>query len=322
MTTVSTVLGKTTADKLGKTLIHEHALIGYPGWFLDRRQPPFRRDDALARVTDAFAQLKDYGVETVVDPCPGDLGRDVEFYAEISQRSGVNLICASGVYFQASGITFTLGVLDVEAITEIFIKEIEEGVGETGIRPGIVKIATGYGEVTKYERKVLTAAARAAKATGTPVLSHTEACTCGHDQIDIVTGEGVSCDHLLIGHTDGTEDLDYQVSIAERGVYVGFDRFGLEDILPDAIRMKHLKALVDRGYRDQLMMSHDTVNCWLATPPRVPPGADLRETRPNWHMTHIFENIIPELKRMGMTDADFDVILRDNPARFFGVNEG
>lgn len=317
MTTVRTVLGEKPADRLGKTLIHEHALIGFPGWFLDSRQPPFRRDDALARVTDAFAQLKDYGVETVVDPCPADLGRDVEFFAEVSQRSGVDLICASGVYYQASGITFTLGILDVEAITEIFIKELEEGVGETGIRPGIVKIATGHGEVSRYERKMLTAAARAAKATGTPVLSHTEGCTCGHDQIDIVTGEGVSVDRLLIGHTDGTEDLDYQVSIAERGVYVGFDRFGLEEIVPDAVRMKNLKALVDRGYRDQLMMSHDTVNCWLGGPPRQPPGTDLQAIRPNWRMTHIFETIIPELKRMGMSDADFDVILKENPRRFF-----
>jgi len=318
MSDIQTVLGTKPLAKLGRTLVHEHVLVGFPGWFLDNRQPKFDRDEALVRAIAAFEQLKDYGVDTVVDPCPGDLGREVDFIAEVSQKSGVDLICATGVYYEAAGQPYTLGHLDIDEVTDIFIREIEEGVGATGIKPGIVKIATGDGQVTDYERRMLTAAARADKATGLPVLSHTENCTCGHDQIDIVTGEGVAAHNLLVGHSDGTEDTAYQESLAERGVFVGFDRFGIEIFVPDEVRMSCLKNLVDKGYRDQLMMSQDYVTCWKGGVVGMPPGTRAEDVLPNWRMTHIFERIIPELKSRGMSDEDFDVILRDNPARFFG----
>jgi phosphotriesterase-related protein len=198
MPTVQTVLGPRDTDKLGRVLIHEHVMVGYPGWFMDTRMPPFIREEALARVVDAFQQLHAYGVKTVIDPCPMDLGRDVSFIAEVAQRSGIDLICATGVYFEAEGIPFTLRHLETDAIADIFQKEIEDGIGLSGIRPGLIKIATGNGVVTEYERKMLTAASRAASRTGLVLLSHTQNCSCGQDQIDIVTGEGVSASRLLV----------------------------------------------------------------------------------------------------------------------------
>jgi phosphotriesterase-related protein len=314
---VNTVAGKMAVADLGRTLVHEHVLIGFPGWFMDARQAPFKREEAMKRVVDAFQELHDHGVRTVIDPCPMDLGRDVEFTAEVSQRSGINLICATGVYVEDMGIPWTMNQLPVEAIAEAFIKEIEDGVAATGIRCGVIKIATGDGAVSAYERKVITAAARAAKATGVPLISHTEKCTCGHDQIDIATGEGLPPTSLIVGHSDGTEDLAYQTSLAKRGVYVGFDRFGLEmGAVPDAVRIKNLKALVDAGYRDQMMVSHDNVACWLGAYGAQDP-LELNKIMPNWKMTHLFENIFPELKKLGMTDADIDVIVCDNPRRYF-----
>ncbi len=317
MASVNTVTGTKEAADLGKMLIHEHAVMGYPGWFLDNRQPAYRQEKAMAKVVEAFLALRDFGVKSVVDPCPSDMGRDPEFYAELSVKTGINLICATGVYYEAAGNTFTFRHMELEEITEVYVREIEDGIGETGIKAGLIKIATGRGEVTEYERKVITAAAEAARITGVPVLSHTERCACGHEQIDLVTGRGVDPSRLLIGHSDGTEDLGYQTSLAERGVYVGFDRFGLDSEISDEIRMSNLQAMASTGYLDQLMMSHDRVTCWKGGIPRQPPGADLDKVLPNWRMTHIFENIIPELKRRGMTDKDFDTILLQNPKRFF-----
>jgi phosphotriesterase-related protein len=317
MTEVNTATGRRDAAELGKTLIHEHVLVGFPGWFLDRRQPAFDRREAIARATDALVQLKSYGVATVVDPCPADLGRDVEIMAEVASRAGINLICAAGMYYEAAGLTYTFAHMEEDAIADIFQAEIEDGVGETGIRPGIVKIATGHGTVTPYEQKILRAAARAAARTGVPVLSHTEKCTCGHDQIDIVTGQGVAPEHFVVGHSDGTDDLGYQLSLAERGVFVGFDRFGIENIVPDDVRMTNLKAMVDRGHRDRVLMSHDYVVCWKGGVPGVPLGASISDVLPNWRMTHIFETILPELTRRGMSTEDIDHILTDNPRRFF-----
>jgi phosphotriesterase-related protein len=313
---VNTVQGKMKAGDLGRTLIHEHVLVGFPGWFMDARMPAFKRSEAIERVVDAFQELHGHGVRTVIDPCPMDLGRDVEFIAEVSQKSGVNLICATGVYVESMGIPYTLKDMEVEAIAEGFVKEIEQGVADTGIRCGVIKIATDDGKVTPYERKMLTAAARAAKITGVPLISHTENCSCGHDQIDIAIGAGLPASSLIVGHSDGRDDHDYQKSLADRGAYVGFDRFGLEMMISDAIRIKNLKALVDCGHKDRVMVSHDTVNCWLGGYNGGDP-ADLQKTLPNWRMTHLFENIFPELKRMGMTQEDLDHIVIENPRRYF-----
>jgi len=317
MSQVNTVTGALDNQQLGRTLMHEHILIGYPGWYLDKRQPTYNRNEAMARVIDAFNQIKDFGVETVVDPCPSDMGRDPIFYAELSVKTGVNVICATGVYYESIGGNFTFRHLEQEAITEIYIREIEDGISDTGVKPGLIKIATGRGKVTDYERKVISAAADAAKYTGVPILTHTEKCTCGHDQIDIVTNAGVAASRMLIGHSDGTADLNHQILLAERGVYVGFDRFGLETEISDDIRMTNLCAMIDAGYLDQLVMSHDYTSCWKGGIPGQAPGTYLEKILPNWRMTHIFENILPALKSRGMKDEDFDVIFRQNPSRFF-----
>jgi phosphotriesterase-related protein len=316
MPQVSTVLGPVDAADLGRTLIHEHVLVGMPGYFLDYRSPAFKRDDALAKVVDNFQRLHDYGVKTVVDPCPSDIGRNVEFIAEVSQKSGINIICATGVYFEEAGMAATFRHLHVEDIAENYILEIENGIGKSGIKPGVVKIATGQGQVTDYERKILQAAAIAAKATGLPVLSHTQKCTCGHDQIDYMIAGQLSPHRLLVGHSCGTPDVEYQASLAARGVYVGFDRFGLEHIVPDDTRMTNLVEMINRGYVRQLMMSHDYVNCWLARSPSLPKGLDYRDVAPNWSMFHIFENILPELKSRGITDDQVSTMLVDNTRAF------
>lgn len=315
-TQVNTVTGPISTADLGRTLIHEHVLIGFPGWFMDARQPAFKRDEAIERVVDAFQQLHGHGVRTVIDPCPMDLGRDVEFCAEVSQKSGINLICATGAYVESMGIPYTLQALSEDAICEGFIKEIEDGVGDTGIRCGVIKIATGDGKVSDYERKILKAAAKAAKHTGIPLISHTEHCSCGHDQIDIAVGAGLPTSSLIVGHSCGSDDHPYQKSLADRGAYVGFDRFGLEQEVTDAVRTKNLKALVDAGHKDRVLVSHDSVNCWQGALGNTDP-AELNKAMPNWKMTHLFENIFPELKRMGMTDADFDHIVAANPRRYF-----
>lgn len=317
MPTIQTTLGPRDVDTLGKTLIHEHVLVGYPGWFIDNRMPPFIRAEAVDRVVDAFQQLHAYGVKTVVDPCPMDLGRDVEFVAEVSQRSGINLICTTGVYTEAQGIPFALSHFETSVIAEIFQREIEDGIGRSGIKPGLIKIATGDQKVSDYERKMLTAAAQAAKHTGLALISHTENCSCGHDQIDIVTGEGVEPHRLLVGHSCGRDDHEYQASLARRGAYVGFDRFGITIFNTDESRMKNVKQMIDAGLRDHVLVSHDTVNCWLGGIPGVGHPDQVKQVVPNWTLTHLFERIFPALRAMGVAETDLDHIVTENPRRYF-----
>lgn len=315
---VQTVTGPVAAEALGRTLIHEHVLIGFPGWQMDALAPRFVRAEAMDRAIDQMQKLRDLGVGTFVDPCPMDLGRDVEFLAELSTRSGMRIVCTTGAYFEAEGTTHTFRHLPIEDITAIYIKEISEGVGETGIRAGAVKIATGAHQVSEYERKLVQAGARAAKATGVPLISHTQEGSCGQDQIDLVTGEGVSAERLLVGHSDGIDDHDYHRAIAERGAFVGFDRFGITLILPDEVRVKNVLKLAKAGHVRRIMLSHDSIVCWQGRPvPFANRYEDVLALLPNWRPTSILTHIVPQLLEGGLTSADIETILVENPRRFF-----
>jgi phosphotriesterase-related protein len=317
MTVIQTTTGSIEAEELGRTLVHEHILMGHPGWWLDNRRPKFQRAEAISRVVDILQGLRDFGVGTVVDPCPMDLGRDVEFYAEVSSRSGIRLICSTGAYNESMGIPHTFRSMSVDDIAEIYVKELTDGVGYTGIRAGLVKIATGADVITPHERKVITAAAVAAKATGVPILTHTEGFTCGHEQLDIITSQGLPPERVLIGHCDGPNCGHLHTSIAERGAYVGFDRFGLEDWMTDEDRIADIKVLVEAGHRDHVLVSHDSVSCFLG---RTRAGADPEEItkiRPNWKITHLFEKIRPAMRQAGLNDEAFDHFVTENPRRFF-----
>jgi phosphotriesterase-related protein len=162
--TVNTVTGPVAVDELGVTLMHEHLLIGYPGWEADTLRPGPSRDEILAISIGKIQSMQAHGIQSMLDPCPNDLGRDVSIAAEVSARTGFNIICATGLYKQSQGggahwhFTRNAG-RGVEAMAELFIHELTQGIGETGVKAGIIKVATGQGTITDYEYDVLNAAA-------------------------------------------------------------------------------------------------------------------------------------------------------------------
>jgi phosphotriesterase-related protein len=318
---INTVTGRARPDELGMTLVHEHLLLGYPGWFMDALAPRHQRAEALSKAVDRMAELRSEGVSTFLDPCPMDLGRDVEFMAEVSQRSGMRIICTTGAYKENEGLTYTFGALPVEEITQIYVKELTEGIGSSGIRAGLMKAATGSGKITEYERKLLTAAGRAAAQVGCPVLTHTDDASCGLEQIELLTAQGVPAHRLLIGHSDGRQDHDYHRSIADRGAYVGFDRFGIETLIPDQQRIESVYAMVKAGYTRSICLSHDSVCNWLGRPifggHIVVTPEQIAMAMPNWHPMHLFKNVLPVLKDRGVTDGDLQTIFVENPKRYF-----
>ncbi len=100
---INTVTGTTTPEKLGRTLVHEHLLIGYPGWEADALRPGPSRDEMFSRCVDRIEEMKGHGITAMLDPCPNDLGRDVEFMAKVAQKTNFQIICATGLYKQSEG---------------------------------------------------------------------------------------------------------------------------------------------------------------------------------------------------------------------------
>jgi phosphotriesterase-related protein len=303
--------GTIEVSDLGPTLIHEHVLVGMPGWNLDLKAPKFVRSEAMARAVDRLQELHGHGCHSMIDPCPMDIGRDAEFIAEAAQRSGVNIVCATGVYNELEGIPYTFRTMPEEDILDLYVKEITEGIGSTGVKAGVVKIAT-HGEPTDYERKMISVATRASLITGVPIISHTQLATNGHDQIDIIESNHGHADSMVVGHSGDRDDHEYQVSLAKRGAFVGLDRFGLEFLLSDDLRMKNLMQLVQAGYREQILVSQDYPVCLQG---RF--GPQLENIAPKWALTHVFKSIIPQLKDMGLTDDDLETILVSNPKQLF-----
>ncbi len=319
---IQTALGPLAPEELGRTLMHEHLLVGYPGFESDTIRPGPGRDEMFRVCVDRIEELKSLGITAMVDPCPNDLGRDVELTAKVAQKTRFPIVVATGLYKQSEGghaywafRAMTGG--GPAAIAELFEKELTEGIGSTGVRAGIIKVATGAPAISPYERTLLEAAARAAVATGAPITTHTDEGRLGDEQQRLLTAAGVAAHRIVIGHSCGTDDHAYHLRIAEGGSYLGFDRFGLDVLQPDAKRVESLLRLLRAGRGAQVVVSHDTVWCWRGEPIANPEA--FAAVARNWEPGHFLRRIAPRLKDGGASDDDIDLLLRENPRRFFAA---
>lgn len=322
MPSINTATGTCTPKDLGFTLIHEHLSAGFPGWEFDNAG--FDRKKEMATAVDRLKEIKNLGVNSIVDPCPMELGRDPEFAAEAAEKSGVRVVVATGLYNEALGIPPHFRSLPPDAIAEVYVRELTEGIGKTGIKAGIIKTATGgipgmtetAKKISINEEKCLRAAARAQKATGAPILCHNdELGPFGRETLDIFAEEGVDFNRVLIGHACGVGDMRYYFDILNRGAWIGFDRFGIETIASDKMRLASLIGLLAVGY-DRIMLSHDFVGCWLG---RVSKEWDaFMKACPNWSYSHILKNILPQLNKAGVSEGTIRTMTVDNPCAYFG----
>jgi phosphotriesterase-related protein len=316
---INTATGPVEVEALGKTLMHEHLAIGFPGWDSDtaHASPGFREMAAVC--LDKIQELKAAGFSTLLDPCPNDLGRDVALMAAVAARAGFNIVFATGLYHHHLGGApywshkFQYDPDAEQKLSDLFVKELTEGVTDTGIKAGVIKVATAMPPFTDYEKTVFRAAAKASLATGAPITTHTDA-VMGDEQLALLTSLGVPAHQIVIGHSCGSADHDYHMKIVNGGAYIGFDRFGMEFIQPDSVRVASLVKLLQKGAGAQVMISHDSVWCWRGhmLPPPVlqmleAGGMSMRFTRV----------IAPMLKEAGVSDTVIDSMLTDNPRRYF-----
>ncbi|MGB6066530.1 MAG: hypothetical protein WBG50_17135 [Desulfomonilaceae bacterium] len=320
---INTVLGPISPGELGVTLVHEHMVFGYPGWEGDQTIAPFNHQATVETGVALLQQLKGLGLRTYVDATPADCGRNVDVLKEISEKSEVNIICSTGYYFEGEGAPaywkFRSMLGDVrEELYELFMKEVTVGIRGTGIRAGVIKVGTSKGCITDYEKLMLSTAARVQKETDVPIITHTQEGTMGPEQAEFLIAAGANPKRIQIGHMSDNLDLAYQVKTLGHGVYVSWDRMGLEVLVGcprDADRYAVMLDLIAKGYQDRLMISHDTICTWLGRPPKLPEPA--LQFVANWHPTHLFNNIIPALKKGGASDDQIKTIVEDNPRRLF-----
>jgi phosphotriesterase-related protein len=317
---INTAKGPVDVGELGSTLMHEHLTIAYPGTETDtlRRGPVFR--DMVAICVDRIAELQAGGYSSLVDPCPSDLGRSVVLMGEVTARTGFNLIFSTGLYNEHVGgnaywqVKLATDRNAVQKLADVFIAEITDGVpGSGGLKPGILKVGTGKGAITDYEKSVLCAAAIASKATGTPITTHTDY-ELGPEQARFLKEHDVAADQIVIGHCCGNPDHNYHMEVIGEGAYIGFDQFGIP-VQPDAVRIDSLMKIREAGRLDRVMISHDNVWCMRGEPydPAFWNGFAAAQTP-----LHFIRNVAPQLKERGVTAEELDLLIRQNPLRYFG----
>jgi phosphotriesterase-related protein len=322
---INSVLGPLSPDKLGVTLVHEHFAFAYPGYEADASIAPYDREAALQAGLKACEAAKAVGIQTIIDATPNDTGgRDPLLYKELSQKTGINIICSTGLYYEGSGspaywkTRLVFGTDISKMMSELFIKEITEGIGTTGIKAGVIKVGSSP-EMTAYEQAVHKAAAIAQKATGVPIITHTEGPTGGPEQADFLISQGADPKKIQIGHVNNSKDINYQKAILAKGTKVAFDRLGLTILygVPDTISVQNIATLCKEGYANQIELSQDTVNFWLGRPLSADAPQAIAQLLSNWTIDHVSKDIIPALKAQGVTDDQIKTMMVDNPKNLF-----
>jgi phosphotriesterase-related protein len=321
--TVETANGPVDLDDLGSTLMHEHVFVlstehvqnyGAGSWW-----------DEEARVVDAVAKLQALGakgINTIVDPTVWGLGRYIPRIQRIAGQVDLNIIVATGLYayeelphqyaYRGPGL-----LLDApEPMVADFTNDIVDGIGGTGVKAAFLKCCVEAAGLTPGVERIARAVARTHVGTGAPITVHTSGpAQSGRLALSLFGKEGVDLTKVVIGHAGDSNDLDYLMELADSGATLGMDRFGLDLFNPTADRIRTIAALAERGYADRMVLAHDS-SCFIDYF-----GAAHDEIRaaatPNWHYEFISDDVLPELRGAGVSDAQIHQMLVDNPRRYF-----
>jgi|TARA_Y100000310_G_scaffold312339_1_gene359548 phosphotriesterase-related protein len=339
---VRTVLGDVDPQTIGRTMMHEHLLIGFMRWrreagtlewrgnpdpragepitlanrywvsFYGRHPDEYRLDDEETAIAEA-ERFKSAGGATIVDVSNPDLTRQAEALQRISRTTGLHVVMGCGRYV-GSNHPLDMDQRSVDELTQELIRDVTEGADGTDIRSGIIgEIGTEY-PISKNEERSLVAATEAQRETGAAISIHPgRNPRAPMEVMQILTQAGCDASRCVMGHLDRTlfssEDL---LELATTSCYLEFDLFGQEssyyahapiDMPNDAMRINYIRDLIEAGYGDKIVISQDICQ-----------KSNLTSYGGHGY-AHILENVVPVMLRKGMTEEDIDRILIENPAR-------
>jgi phosphotriesterase-related protein len=320
--TAQAVLGRLDASKLGFTLPHEHIADG--PYYLDKWPKAWGgRAEFVAKAVEKLKLVRAAGVSTVVDLTTYDVWRDIRFLEEVSRKSGLNMIACTGQRFFPPISHVSMPARTIEGLTEYFKKEIEQGIDDTSIKAGVIKLGIVAKEPTALEEIGLRAAARASKATGVPIRTHTHAVDrAGESHAAILDDEGINPAIVSFDHSDDSGDMDYFLGLVRRGYSLGMDHVhrGINPNFKPSFerRASCVKLLVDAGFANKIFLSQDSEFGGSLLP------EEMKEWRekidPPDGMLFSTHTLIPYLKHIGVSDRDIHTITVENPRSFFTLS--
>ncbi len=312
-TMIQTVRGPIALEQLGQTMLHEHVFTDY--------RPQFR-DKNIAFARQELQKLVDCGANTLVDVGPSPQ-RDMSLYKELAPQLALNIIVSTGSYNMARMPEPMLGWSDDE-LAAYMLKELTEGIGDSGIRAGLIKVGTHKVQLDDLDMKLLRAAGKAQRETGVPVCCHS--IYAPRAQFDALTRAGADPERLYFSHVEAEfgwegrnlrEELEYLTAIARDGGGLYFNNFALWTDTPPQDLAYLMHTLCDRGYEHRVLFGidanfhfDDEGRVWWEDEQRLP------ETGCR-SFSYTYTGAIPFLRKWGLTDAHFRTFLEENPRRLF-----
>lgn len=336
----NTVLGPVDPEELGITITHEHLVIDLSVVFVEPKDSPGKQisaekialenlgwirfnwssshDNLVQKdVEIAINEAEKYkyaGGVTMVDATPIGIGRDPKALAAVSRATGLHIIMGSGYYVEPAHPK-NFGSMSVDDIATQIIRDIETGVGDTGIQSGVIGEIGCSWPWTAAEKKSVTAAIIAQQETGAPLLIHP-----GRNQyapmeiVEFIDKENGDLSRTIMAHVE-IRIFEEKIlrELAQTGVYMEYDTFGLDVPFPahapdtfmpsDHQRIGQIMGLIKDGYGDRILLAHD--NC-----------TKHRLQKYGGHgFDHIVSTVVPWMKREGVTDEQIERLLCTNPQR-------
>jgi phosphotriesterase-related protein len=308
---VQTVLGPIEPADLGFTLPHEHTQISlwhiqdrWDYWQLTRDEPVILAE--LGRFTSA-------GGGALADLTLPGVGRDPGWLAGLARASGLHIVMGAGWYRNAYyPVEARIDRRSVDDLADELVREVTEGVGENGIRPGIFgEIGTDKPWLAPAEERVHRAVARAARRTGLAISTHAVMSDVGLAQLKVFEEEQADLSRVVIGHADSYPSLDHYLEIIRRGASLEFDFLGMSftptERHGEARIVELLCDLLERGHADRILLSQDVCH-----------DSQLKRYEGNGYV-YLAETFLPRLRAAGASPDDIDTMTVANPRRLLTI---
>lgn len=296
---IRTVLGPVAPEDWGVTLCHEHLLVDLSG---AKHDPDAALTDE-ALVTSEVADLVLAGGTALVEVTAHGMGRNAEALRRIASATHCRVVCATGFYY-GQFLPEWIHSASVDELAEVFERELTEGTPE-GVQVGVIgEIGTSLNQVLPAEEKLFTAAARAQRRTGAPIMTHTSLGTMALAQLDILEGAGADLSKVSISHQDLNGDVNTHVEIARRGAWVQYDTVGKERYQSDDRRLQMVMEMAERGWAHRLMLS-----CDISRPSYL-------KRRGGFGYAYLLTDFVPRLRAAGISDELLRQMLVTNPSQF------
>jgi predicted metal-dependent phosphotriesterase family hydrolase len=311
MAHVQTVLGPIDPADLGFTLPHEHTQIAL--WHVPDRWDYWQltRDEPL--ILDELVAYRATGGSALVDLTLPGVGRDPTWLAGLARSAGLHVVMGCGWYRGAYyPPEARIDRRSVDDLADELVREATEGVGDSGIRPGIIgEIGTDKPWVSAIEERVHRAAARAARLTGLAITTHGVLSAVALDQLRIFEDEGADPTRVVIGHADSYPRMDHFLAIIERGASLEFDFLGMSftptERHGEGRLVQLLCELIGRGHADRILLSQDVCH-----------DSQLARYGGNGY-TYLSRTFLPRLREAGVGGAEIETMTVANPRRILAI---